>query len=160
MQCLWKESDVIRELRQGSRPAGLMSPNPLYPPLKRWSQTFNSDSHSKYSYESMGFGHKTRQGLPLNGEFPDLFSLHNIMSSLPISYSSNITAYPQGGLHRSTYWNTLFDTTALPYNKQYNNCKNTLCYTQNKGTSIYQPHTAYGMVGTTSASYLARRRRL
>jgi hypothetical protein len=96
-------------------------------------------------------------------QFPDLFSPDIIMSSLPslpISYSSNITAYPQGSLHRSTYWNTLFDTTVLPYDKQYNNCKNTLCYTQNKGTSIYKPHTAYGMVGTTAAAYLGRRRRL
>jgi hypothetical protein len=25
---------------------------------------------------------------------------------------------------------------------------------------MYKPHTAYGMVGTTAASYLARRRRL
>jgi hypothetical protein len=48
----------------------------------------------------------------------------------------------------------------LPYNKQYNGCSNTLCYTSSKGTFIYKPHTAYGMVGTSSAAYLARRRRL
>jgi hypothetical protein len=74
--------------------------------------------------------------------------------------TSNVTAYPQNRLNRSTYYHTLFDTTILPYNKQYNNCSNTLCYTSSKGTFIYQPHTAYGMVGTTAAAYLARRRRL
>ena len=72
----------------------------------------------------------------------------------------NVTCYPQNQLHRSGYYITLFDTTLLPYNKNYNNCTNTLCYTQSKGTFIYKPHTAYGMVGTTAASYLARRRRL
>lgn len=76
------------------------------------------------------------------------------------SFSSNITAYPQGSLNRSTYFITLFNTTVLPYNKMYNNCSNTLCYTSSKGTFIYKPHTAYGMVGTSAASYLARRRRL
>jgi hypothetical protein len=74
--------------------------------------------------------------------------------------TSNVTAYPQNQLHRSGYYITMFDTTLLPYNKQYNNCKNTLCYTQSKGTFIYKPHSAYGMVGTSSAAYLARRKRL
>lgn len=74
--------------------------------------------------------------------------------------TSNITAYPQGTLHRSGNFITMFDTTALPYNKKYDNCKNTLCYTQSKGTFIYQPHTAYGMVGTSAAAYLARRHKL
>lgn len=76
------------------------------------------------------------------------------------SDTSNVTAYPQGSLNRSSYYRTMFDTTVLPYNKSFNNCSNTLCYTSSKGTFIYKPHTAYGMVGTTSASYLARRRRL
>lgn len=76
------------------------------------------------------------------------------------SDTSNVTAYPQGTLNRSSYYRTMFDTTVLPYNKSFNNCSNTLCYTSSKGTFIYKPHTAYGMVGTTSASYLARRRRL
>ena len=76
------------------------------------------------------------------------------------SFSSNITAYPQGSLNRSNYFITLFNTPVLPYNKMYNNCSNTLCYTSSKGTFIYKPHTAYGMVGTSAASYLARRRRL
>lgn len=74
--------------------------------------------------------------------------------------TSNITAYPQNTLHRGGYFISMFDTTLLPYNKQYNGCSNTLCYTQSKGTFIYQPHTAYGMVGRTSAGYLAQRRRL
>jgi len=76
------------------------------------------------------------------------------------SATQNVTAYPQGSLHRSSNYITMFDTKLLPYNKMYNNCSNTLCYTASKGTFIYQPHTAYGMVGTSAAAYLARRRRL
>lgn len=81
-------------------------------------------------------------------------------SILQNSSNTNVTAYPQTQLNRSSNYITLFDTAALPYNKQYNNCSNTLCYTQSKGTFIYKPHTAYGMVGTSSAAYLARRNRL
>jgi hypothetical protein len=81
-------------------------------------------------------------------------------SILENSSNSNVTAYPQNLLNRSGYYITLFDTTLLPYNKPYNNCKNTLCYTQSKGTFIYKPHTSYGMVGTSAAAYLGRRRRL
>ncbi len=73
--------------------------------------------------------------------------------------TSNITPYPTNRLNKSTNFKTLFDTTILPYNKMYNNCSNTLCYTQSKNY-IYQPHTAYGMVGTSAAAYLARRNRL
>jgi len=81
-------------------------------------------------------------------------------SILENSSNSNVTAYPQNLLHRSGYYITIFDTTLLPYNKQYNGCSNTLCYTFAKGTFIYKPHTAYGMVGTSAAAYLGRRRRL
>ncbi len=81
-------------------------------------------------------------------------------SILQNSSNSNVTAYPQNLLHRSSNYITLFDTTLLPYNKPYNGCSNTLCYTQSKGTFIYKPHTAYGMVGRSSAGYLAQRRRL
>jgi hypothetical protein len=81
-------------------------------------------------------------------------------SILQNSSNSNVTAYPQNLLNRSSNYITLFDTTLLPYNKQYNNCSNTLCYTQSKGTFIYKPHTAYGMVGTSAAAYLGRRNRL
>lgn len=76
------------------------------------------------------------------------------------NYSSNITSYPQNALHRASYYRTMFDTTALPYNKQYNNCNNTLCYTQSKSMFIYKPHSNYGQVGTTATGYLARRRRI
>ena len=81
-------------------------------------------------------------------------------SDINTSTTSNITIYPQNSLHRSSYYRTMFDTTVLPYNKQFNGCSNTLCYTSSKGTNIYKPHTAYGAVGTTAAAYLARRRRL
>ena len=66
---------------------------------------------------------------------------------------------PSTTLHRANNLPTLFDTTLLPYNKQYNNCSNTLCYTYSKNY-IYKPHSAYGMVGTTAAGYLGRRKRL
>ena len=68
-------------------------------------------------------------------------------------------SYPSSRLNRSTNLITMFDTVLLPYNKQYNNCSNTLCYTYSKNF-IYKPHSAYGMVGTTAASYLARRKKL
>jgi len=68
-------------------------------------------------------------------------------------------SYPSSKLGRSTFFKSLNDTTDLPYNKKYDNCQNDLCYTYSKNY-IYQPHTAYGMVGTTATSYLARRYRL
>ena len=76
------------------------------------------------------------------------------------AYFSNVKAYPSTTLHKSNNFKSLGDTTVLPYNVAYNNCNNTLCYTHSKGTSIYKPHTAYGMVGRTSAGYLSQRRRL
>lgn len=77
----------------------------------------------------------------------------------PASQSSS-HAYPSGLLNKASNFITIFDTTLLPYNKQYNNCNNTLCYTQSKGTFIYKPHNDVGMVGRTSAGYLAQRRRI
>lgn len=68
-------------------------------------------------------------------------------------------SYPSGRLNKSTNYITMFDTTALPYNKMYNGCSNTLCYTHSKNY-IYKPHTAYGMVGRSAAGYLAQRKRL
>ena len=62
-------------------------------------------------------------------------------------------------VHKASNYITMFDTVLLPYNKIYNNCSNTLCYTYSKNF-IYKPHSAYGMVGTTAASYLGRRKRL
>jgi hypothetical protein len=73
--------------------------------------------------------------------------------------TSNVTSYPSNRLNKSTNFKTLNDTVLLPYNKQYNNCSNTLCYTYSKNF-IYKPHSAYGMVGRSSAGYLAQRHRL
>ena len=83
------------------------------------------------------------------------------MSSLSILYfnSSPQISYPSNSNHRSGYFKTMFDTTLLPYNQQYNNCNNTLCYTYSKNY-IYKPHSAYGMVGRTAAGYLGQRKRL
>ena len=66
---------------------------------------------------------------------------------------------PSSRLNRATYFISMYDTTLLPYNKPYNNCKNTLCYSYSKNFS-YKPHSAYGMVGTSAEGYLARRKRL
>lgn len=73
--------------------------------------------------------------------------------------TSNITPYPSNRLNKSTNFKTMNDTVLLPYNKMYNNCSNTLCYTYSKNF-IYKPHSAYGMVGRSSAGYLAQRHRL
>lgn len=71
---------------------------------------------------------------------------------LPYTSSSNRT---NGGSN----FVSMFNTTNLAYNKIYNNCNNTLCYTYSKNF-IYKPHSAYGMVGTSAAGYLGRRKRL
>ncbi len=56
---------------------------------------------------------------------------------------------------------SMFNTTLLPYNKPYNNCSNTLCYTHNKNNNfIYKPHSDTGLIGTTSAAYLSKRKRI
>jgi hypothetical protein len=68
-------------------------------------------------------------------------------------------SYPSGLNNRSTFYKSLFNPNNLAYNKMYNNCTNTLCYTYSKNY-IYKPHSAYGMVGTTAAGYLAKRRKL
>ena len=72
---------------------------------------------------------------------------------------SNVKAYPTTHLHKSSNFITMFDTVLLPYNKEYNNCNNALCYTYSKNF-IYKPHSAYGMVGRSAAGYLYQRRRL
>ena len=56
-------------------------------------------------------------------------------SDINTSTTSNITIYPQNSLNRSSYYRTMFDTTVLPYNKQFNGCSNTLCYTSSKGAT-------------------------
>lgn len=58
---------------------------------------------------------------------------------------------------RSNFFNQ--PVVDLDYNKQYNNCNNTLCYTYSNNT-IYKPHSAKGLVGTISSSSLARRHRI
>jgi hypothetical protein len=68
------------------------------------------------------------------------------------------TPYPSNRLSKATNFITMFDTTLLPYNKMYNGTK--LCYTISKGTFIYKPHTDVGMVGRSSAGYLAQRKRM
>lgn len=73
--------------------------------------------------------------------------------------SNTIPSFPSNRLNKSTNFKSLYDTAILPYNKMYNNCSNSLCYTYSKNY-IYKPHSAYGMVGTTAAGYLGRRRRL
>ena len=85
-----------------------------------------------------------------------LSSLSLVMTS-PMDYSN--PSFPSGKTHRSTFYKSLYDTTFLPYGKQYNNCNNTLCYTYSKNY-IYKPHSDYGMVGTSAAGYLAQRKRL
>lgn len=58
---------------------------------------------------------------------------------------------------RATNLSTL--NNYIPVQSRLNNCNNTLCYTSNH-SYIYQPHTAYGRVGTSAAGSLASRRRL
>ena len=71
-------------------------------------------------------------------------------------YSASANRTNKGGNFIS-----LFDATDLTYNKTYNNCNNTLCYTYNKQTNfIYKPHSVVGMVGTSAAGYLGRRKRV
>ena len=79
------------------------------------------------------------------------------MFSLASSYT---TSYPSNRLNKSTNYKTLFDTVLLPYNKTYNGCSSNFCYTTSKGTSIYKPHSAVGMVGRSAAGYLAQRKRM
>lgn len=50
---------------------------------------------------------------------------------------------------RSFYYYTMFNHTNIEYNKKYNNCNNTLCYTYSNN-SIYKPHSVKGSIGTTS----------
>ena len=67
-------------------------------------------------------------------------------------------SYPSAILNRSNFYASNY-TGPLPYEIKFNNCSNTLCYTHNHNY-IYKPHSAYGMVGTTTAAGLARRKRL
>lgn len=73
-----------------------------------------------------------------------------------MEFTTYTTPYPSNKLHKSTNFKTMFDTTLLPYNKMYGNT----CYTVSKGTFIYKPHADVGMVGRSSAGYLAQRKRM
>ena len=77
------------------------------------------------------------------------------MFSLAATYT---TPYPTNRLHKATNFKTVFDTTALPYNQMYDGRK--VCYNVSKGTAVYKPHTDVGMVGRSSAGYLAQRKRM
>lgn len=61
--------------------------------------------------------------------------------------------FPSNRLHKSTNFKTLFDTT-------YTMRPLKLCYTVSKGNFYYNPHADVGLVGRTSAGYLAQRRRM
>jgi hypothetical protein len=75
------------------------------------------------------------------------------------SATSNITSYPSNRLNKATNFKTMFDVVELPYNKIYNNCAGPLCYTYSKNY-IYKPHSDVGLVGTSAAGYLGRRKRI
>lgn len=75
-----------------------------------------------------------------------------------MNYSATLPSYPSNLLNKSSNFYSLF-TKPLVYNKKFNNCSNTLCYTWNHNY-IYKPHSGYGKVGTTAAASLAQRRRL
>jgi hypothetical protein len=74
-------------------------------------------------------------------------------------YNKMPASYPSTLLNKANNLSTYYGNNLLSYNKEYNNCSNTLCYTYSKNY-IYKPHSAYGMVGTSAAAYLGRRRRL
>ena len=71
--------------------------------------------------------------------------------------STTHSSYPTNILNKSTNFKSMFDTTLLPYNKR---SEGKLCYTVSKGTFIYKPHADIGMVGRSSAGYLAQRKRM
>jgi hypothetical protein len=82
------------------------------------------------------------------------------MFTLSSNATSNVKSYPSTSLNKASNFITMFDTTILPYNMKYNGCKSTFCYNNSKGTFIYKPHSAVGMVGTSASSYLHRRKRI
>ena len=77
-----------------------------------------------------------------------------------VSKPAMVISYPSNLLHKSSNYKTMFDKVDLPYNRQYNNCKGQFCYTYSKGTTIYKQHTDVGMVGRTTAGYIAQRKRV
>jgi len=91
----------------------------------------------------------------------NIFHYNIIITGNIIMFSFIQTAsYPSNKLHKSSNFKTMFDTTVLPYNQQYNGCSSNLCYSTSKGTFIYKPHNDIGMIGRSSAGYLAQRKRM
>lgn len=79
--------------------------------------------------------------------------------SIPMQLVTTYTTpYPSNRLNKATNFITMFNTTLLPYNKMYNGTK--ICYNVSKGTFIYKPHSDVGIVGRSSAGYLAQRKRM
>jgi hypothetical protein len=78
------------------------------------------------------------------------------LSALVFSVNGGPTAYPSGAKHRANFYQSMGDTTDLPYGVRPKLC---MCYTMSKN-NIYKPHSGYGVVGTSAAGYLAQRNRL
>lgn len=70
----------------------------------------------------------------------------------------NNASYPSSILNRSNFYASNYQGPFF-WNARFDNCKNTLCFTHNHNY-IYKSHTAYGMVGTTAAARIGRKRRL
>lgn len=68
------------------------------------------------------------------------------------------SSFPSGNTHRSGFFKSLYDTNTLP-TQLPNNKPFCMCYTYSKNF-YYKPHTDSGMVGTSAAAYLARRKRM
>ena len=63
-------------------------------------------------------------------------------------------SYPSTNSHRANYYSSLTASREMPP------ASNKRMYFTYSSNNIYKPHSAIGMVGTTSSSYRARRRRI
>jgi hypothetical protein len=72
------------------------------------------------------------------------------------SFAFSNSSFPSGSSHKATVFKTLFDSSKLPHIP----ITHKLCYTSSKNTVIYKPHTDVGLIGRSSAGYLAQRKRL
>jgi len=72
-----------------------------------------------------------------------------------------IVSYPSNRLNRAsyTYLPMSYEEAAWVMNSSPSK-RMCMCYTISKGTMLYKPHSAGGMVGTIASSTLARRRRI
>ena len=89
-----------------------------------------------------------------------MYRMSGMYDFLSTNATSNVKSYPTTALNKATNFISMGNTVLLPYNKKFDNCKGTFCYTYSKGTFIYKPHTDRGMVGTSAAAYLGRRKRM